>query len=198
MKLYIPHNNAKGLKISERYSQKKNDKNQSATLTFKKTKLGDSAYYVADIYCPGTLNCGTDNRCTHLVDLYAKNKISILSYSYYERSHTSYFDSLIEVKLSNSKRLTDIYTHTFFHTLKIVNNSDTIILRNIPIDVFAHNKKKIITGISEYEKTYFLFIPFRKKYKCGHFTKYKIRVKDIGNLKQFNLPDIEIETQEIE
>jgi hypothetical protein len=193
MKLYIPQYNAKGLNISERYSQKKKDKNQSATLAFKKTKFGDSAYYVADIYCPGTLNCGTDNRCTHNVDLYAKNGISILSYSYYLRSKSSYFDSLIEVKPLNSKRLTDNYTHTFFETLKFIYNSDTVTLKNIPIDVFAHNKKKIITGISEYEKSYFLFIPFRKKYKCGHFKKYKIRAKDIDNLKQFNLLDLEIE-----
>ncbi|MGC4104048.1 OmpA family protein [Ferruginibacter sp.] len=193
IKLYIPHYNAEGLKISERYSQRKNDKNQSETLAFKKTKLGDSAYYVADVYCPGTLRCGTDNRCTHDIKLYARNGISILSYSYYIRSQSSYFDSLIEAKPLSPKKLTDNYTHAFFHTLKIVHNGDTITLRNIPIDVFAHNKKKIITGVSEYERSYFLFIPFWRKYRCGHFKKYKIRAKDIENLQHFNLTDLEIE-----
>jgi len=193
LKLYIPHYNAQGLKVSERYSQKKNDKNQSATLVFKNTKLGDSAYYVADIYCPGTLNCGTDNRCTHMVDLYAKSKISIISYSYYVRSQTSYFDSLIETKPLSSKRLTDNYTHTLFNTLNILHNGDTIKLRNIPIDIFAHGTNKIKTKGSIYDKSYFLFIPFRKKYKCGHYKKYKIRAKDIENLKQFNLLDLQIE-----
>lgn len=82
IKLFIPHYIAQGLKISENYTQKKNDKNQIEKLVFKKTKLGDSAYYVAEIYCPGKLYCGTDNRCTHNVNLQAKNKISILSYSY--------------------------------------------------------------------------------------------------------------------
>src|SRR5205085_1849344 len=88
MKLYIPHYQAAGLQAGVKYSQKKKDKDGFANLTFKNTRLGDSAYYVADIYCPGILNCGTDNRCTHPVSLYAKNKISILSYSYYERSRS--------------------------------------------------------------------------------------------------------------
>ena len=173
MKLYIPHYNAPGLKISEKYSQKKNDKNQSANLIFKKAQLGDSAYYVADIYCPGTMYCGTDNRCTHLVNLYAKNKISILSYTYYEEN------KLMEAIPTTSKCLTDNYRHTFFHTLNLLYNGDTIFLKNVPIDIFAHGTAKIKTKGSKYDKSYFLFIPFRKRNKCGHFKKYKIRAKDI-------------------
>ena len=193
MKLYIPHYNAQGLNISERYSQKKNDKNQSATLAFKKTKLGDSAYYVADINCPGTLNCGTDNRCTHNVKLYAKNKIEIVSYSYYTWNPFFNKDSTKTVKPLNDKRIIDQYRNTFFQTLKILYKSDTIQLKNIPIDVFAHGINKIKTKGSKDDKSYFLFIPYRKRYKCGHFKKYKIRAKDIENLRHFNLQDLEIE-----
>ncbi|MFN8282774.1 MAG: OmpA family protein [Chitinophagales bacterium] len=193
IKLYIPHYNAPGLKIAEKYSQKKNNKNQSASLVFKKAKLADSAYYVADIYCPGTINCGTDNRCTHTVKLYAKRKISILSYSYYIRSQSSYFDSLVEAKPSSSKKLKDNYTHTYFHTLNILYNDDTITLKNIPIDVFAHGIRKIKTKGSKFDKSYFLFIPYRKRYKCGHFKKYKLRPKDIENLIHFNILDLQME-----
>lgn len=188
MKLYIPHYNAIGLKITEKYSQKRNDKNQSTTLLFKKIKTRESAYYTADIYCPGILNCGTDNRCTHPVNLHVKNKISILSYSYYERNPSSYFDSLVEIKPPNSKRVTVNYTHAFFQSLNIQYNGDTINLKNIPIDIFAHGATKIKRITSD--KSYFMFIPFQKKHKCGHYKKYKIRSKDIERLKQFNLLDL--------
>jgi hypothetical protein len=192
VKLYISHYQAPGLKTGTRYSQKKNDKNGSSGLTFKKTKLGDSAYYVADIYCPGVLNCGTDNRCTHLVGLHARNKISILSYSYYVRGRSSYFDSLVEAKPLTPERLTDEYTHAFFHTLTVLYNGDTVTLHDIPIDVFAHGRRKIKTKGSEDDKAYFMFIPFRKKYSCGHYKKYKIRAKDMENLRQFDLSDLEM------
>lgn len=196
MKLYIPHYNAQGLIISEKYSQKKNDKNQAATLAFKKAKLGDSAYYVADIYCPGILKCGTDNRCSHDVKLYAKNKISILSYSYYTWNPFFNKDSAKTVTPLNDKKIIDNYRNTFFQSLNILYKSDTIHLKNIPIDVFAHGINKIKTKGSREDKSYFLFIPYRKRYKCGHFKKYKIRAKDIENLSHFNLFDLNIETQE--
>jgi OmpA family len=192
VKLYIPQYDVPGLKAGFRFSQKKNDKGSRSGLTFKKAKLGDSAYYLASIYCPGFFDC-TDGRCFHLVNLEAKNKISILSYSYYVRSRSSYFDSLVEAKPTSPDRLTDNYNHAFFHTLTILYKGDTITLKNIPIDVFAHGRKKIKTMGSKYEKVYFLFIPFRKKYKCGHYKKYKIRAKDIENLRQFNILDLEIE-----
>jgi hypothetical protein len=140
------------------------------------------------------INCSTDNRCTHPVSLYAKNRISILSYSYYARSHSSRFDSLVEVKPLRPDLLTDNYTHSFFHRLNILYRGDTITLKNIPIDIFAHGAKKINTRGSQYDKSYFLFIPYRKKYNCGHYKKYKIRAKDIENLEQFNLSDLEGET----
>ncbi|GAB2842226.1 OmpA family protein [Ferruginibacter profundus] len=193
MKLHIPHYNAQGLNISERYSQKKNNNNQSATLAFKTTKLGDSAYYVADIYCPGTLHCGTDNRCTHNVTLYAKNKIAILSYSYYTWNPFFKKDSIKAVKPLHDKSITDQYRNTFFQTLNILHKGDTIQLKNIPIDVFAHGINRIKTKGSKGDTSYFLFIPYRKRYKCGHFKRYKIRAKDIEQLKQFNLQDVEIE-----
>jgi hypothetical protein len=192
MKLFIPHYQAPGLKTGIRYSQKKNDKGGSANLIFKKTKLRDSAYYIADIYCPGTIFCSTDNRCFHNVNLHARNKISILSYSYYVRSRSSYFDSVVEAKPLRPDRLTDNYRHAFFHALTILYKGDTITLKNIPIDVFAHGLRKIKTK-SHYDKTYFLFIPFRKKYICGHYRKYKIRAKDIENLKHFDLFDLPME-----
>ncbi len=195
MKLLIPHYNAQGLKVSERYSQKKNDKNQSTTLSFRKTKLGDSAYYVADIYCPGILNCGTDYRCSHNVDLYAKNKIVILSYSYYTWNPFFNKDSTKEVNPFNNKKITELYRHTFFQTLNILHKGDTIQLKNIPIDVFAHGIRKIKTKGNIDDKSYFLFIPYRKRYKCGHFKRYKIRAKDIENLKHFNLLDLEIKNE---
>ncbi|MGG9961169.1 OmpA family protein [Ferruginibacter sp. SUN106] len=193
MKLYIPQYNARGLNISERYSQKKNDKSQSATLAFKKTKLGDSAYYVADIYCPGTLNCGTDNRCTHDVTLYAKNKITILSYSYYTWNPFFNKDSAKAVIPLNDKRVKEQYRNTFFQTLNILHKGDTIQFKNIPIDIFAHGINKIKTKGSKDDKSYFLFIPYRKRYKCGHFKRYKIRAKDIEHLKHFDIQDLEIE-----
>jgi hypothetical protein len=193
MKLFIPHYQAPGLKTGVRYVQRKNDKDGSAGLSFKKTKPGDSAYYVADIYCPGRLNCATDNRCTHPVSLYARNNISILSYSYYQKIGSSYFDSVVEAKPLSPKQLTDKYTHAFFQTLIIFYKGDSITLNNIPIDIFAHGKKRIKTKGSKYDKAYFLFIPFRKKYSCGHYKKYKIRAKDLENLKQFNLFELPME-----
>lgn len=193
IRLYIPEYNADGFNISANYSQKKNNKNRSSKLTFKKTKLGDSAYYVANIYCPGSIDCGTRLSCTHNIDLYAKNKISILSYSYI--LHSWHSDSTITVKPKNPKRLTDNYAHAFFYTLTILHKSDTIVLKNIPIEIFAHNQKRIIID-SSYNSYYFLFIPFRKKIKCEHYTKYKIRSRDIDWLKQFNLFDLEIYDEE--
>lgn len=193
VKLHIPHYQAPGLKTGVRFSQKKNNKNGSAPLTFKKTKRGDSAYYVANIYCPGILNCGFDNRCTHPVSLHARNKISILSYSYYVKGASWRFDSLIEAKPISPRLLTDNYTHAFFHTLTILYKGDTITLRDIPIDVFAHGRKKITTKGNKDDKDYFMFIPFRKRYTCGHYKKYKIRAKDIENLRRFNVFDLEME-----
>ncbi|MCX6209788.1 MAG: hypothetical protein NTZ59_09925, partial [Bacteroidetes bacterium] len=191
VKFYIPQYDAVGLEVGARYSQKKNNKNGKATLIFSKTKIGDSAYYKAEVECLGTLNCGTDNRCTHIIKLVAKNNISILSYSYYARSHTSYFDSLIEVRPSNNKKITDIYTHMCFYRLNILCNGDTISLKDIPVDVFAHSWKKIKTPVlGEDGISYFMFIPFRKKYWCGHYKKYKIRQKDIENLRHFNLLEL--------
>ncbi|WP_207632937.1 OmpA family protein [Foetidibacter luteolus] len=193
LKLYIPYYEAIGLKNGIKYSQKRKSKQGSIKLSFGKAKFGDSIYYKADVYCPGTINCGTDNRCTHPITLYAKNDISILSYSYNLRSSSTYFDSLIEVKPINSKRITENYNNAFFHRLTFISNRDTIILKNIPVDVFAHGWKKIKTLGAEYDMSYFMFIPFRKKYTCGHYKKYKIRKKDIENLKQFDLNDLEIE-----
>ncbi len=187
MKLYIPQYRAPTLKTGVKFFQKKNDKNNTTVLKFKKTKLGDSAYYSAEIYCPGVLNCSTDNRCTHLVNLFAKNGISILSYSYYTRNRFSCGDTLVEAKPSTPRRLTDKYTHAFFHTLTILYKGDTITLKDIPIDMFAHGKKKIRTLENEYEKAYFLFIPFKKYYRCGHYKKYKIRAKDLENLTKLQL-----------
>jgi hypothetical protein len=67
-------------------------------------------------------------------------------------------------------------------------------LKDIPIDVFAHGKRKLVTGINKYEKSYFLFIPYKKRHKCGHYKKYKIRAKDLENLMNFNLQDLEMES----
>lgn len=122
-----------------------------------------------------------------MVDLYAKNGVSILSYSYYTRNRFSCGDTLIEAKPSTPKRLTDKYTHAFFHTLTILYKGDTITLKDIPIDMFAHGRKKIRTLANEYEKAYFLFIPFKKYYRCGHYKKYKIRAKDLENLTKLQL-----------
>jgi OOP family OmpA-OmpF porin len=194
LRIHIPHYNATGLKISEKYQQKRNDKNQSAPLAFSKTKVEDSAYYVADVYCPGILNCNTDNRCAHNVELFAKKDISILSYSYFVRGQSSYFDSLVRTKPANLKRLKENYRNAFFHELVIRYKNDTIMLKDIPIDVFAHGKRKLVTGINKYEKSYFLFIPYKKRHKCGHYKKYKIRAKDLENLMNFNLQDLEMES----
>lgn len=197
LKLYIPHYNGEGLKVSENYQQKRNDRNQSTRLAFRKTKIEDSAYYVADVYCPGILNCSTDNRCSHNIELNAKKSISILSYSYFIRGQAFHFDSLVTNKPLDSKRLKENYRHAFFHELVIKNKGDTITLKNIPIDVFAHGKRKIVTGISKYERSYFLFIPFKKRYKCGHYRKYKIRDRDLENLRNFNFLDLEIGNRHI-
>lgn len=56
IQLYIPLYQAPGLSIDDRYTQKKNDRNGAAALVFKKARQGDSAGYVAEVYCPGTLN----------------------------------------------------------------------------------------------------------------------------------------------
>jgi hypothetical protein len=192
IKLFIPQYQAIGLNIGVKYLQKQNDKNGSATLAFKKIKLGDSAYYKANINCPGMLRCGTDNRCGHPVNLYAKNNISIISYSYNVSLHS---DSLVEINPENNKMVTENYQHTFFRRLNILYKGDTITLKNIPIDVFAHGCKKIKTLGSKEDKSYFLFIPYRKRHSCGHYKKYKIRAKDIENLKHFDIQDLEIETE---
>jgi hypothetical protein len=195
IKLYIPHFNANGLNIIEIFSQKKNNKNQTTSLKFKNTKLGDSAYYVADIYCPGFLKCGTDNRCYHNVNLKAKNSIKILSYSYFTWNPFFNQDSTKTVTTPNQSKITDNIRNTYFHSLNILYQGDTIQLKNIPIEVFAHGVRKIKTKSGKDDKSYFLFIPYRKRYKCGHFKKYKIRAKDIENLKHFNLQDLEIENE---
>jgi hypothetical protein len=196
VKLFIPHSNSKGLKITETFSQKKNNKNQTTSLKFKNTKLGDSAYYVADIYCPGFLNCGTDNRCNHNVNLITKNKIKILSYSYYTWNPFFHSDSIKTIIPKNQKKLTETIKNTFFQKLTILHKGDTVQLRDFPIEVLAHGLRKVKTKGSKDDKKYFLFIPYRKKYKCRHFKKYKIRAKDIENLKNFNIQDLKIEYQE--
>lgn len=193
IKLYIPQYSARGLKVSEPYAQKRNDKNQQATLLFKKTKLGDSAYYVADIFCPGTLHCGTDNRCTHDVILRGKNNIKILSYTYYTWNPFFYEDSAKAVQPLYGRKIKENYRNTFFQTLDILHKGDTIRFKRIPIDVFAHGINKIKVKGGKNDKAYFLFIPYRKRYKCGHFKRYKIRTKDIERLKNFDLQDLEIE-----
>lgn len=193
VKLYIPHYQAPGLVTGVPWSQKKNDKNNIAKLSFKKTKLGDSAYYVAEIYCPGSFRCGTDNRCSHDVSLYAKNNISILSYSYYERSRSSYFDSVVKATPSSPEKLTDNYRNAFFHTLTFMYKGDTATLKDIPIDIFAHGRRKIKLEGYVSERGYFLFIPYQKKYKCGHYKKYKLRSKDIPKLMEFYIGDLEME-----
>lgn len=190
IKLYIPQYDAPGFKLTEKYTQKKNNKNQSTTLTFKKAKIGDSVYYVANIYCPGAI-CGNHNGCYHLIKLYAKNKITILSYSYNTRGYISSFDTLLETKTINSNKLIDSYDHTFFRTLSILYKGDTITFENIPIDIFAHGIKKIKRK-RDYIY-YFMFVPYHKNYKCGHYKKYKIRPKDIEKLKQFNINDLQME-----
>lgn len=192
VKLYISQYKVPKMELGVRYFQKKDNRNGIANLMFKEVKMGDSAYYVTNIYCPGILRCGTDNRCNHLVNLYAKNKISILSYSYYDGIRYSKLDtSLVKAKPLNSKRIKDNYRHTFFETLNIIYKADTIALKNIPIDIFAHGAKKIKSNPAN--KSYFLFIPYRKARSCGHFKKYKIRAKDIKYLKRFNLFDLQIE-----
>lgn len=189
IKLYIPQYDAPGFKLTEKYTQKKNNKNQSTTFTFKKAKIGDSVYYVANIYCPGAI-CGNHNGCYHPIKLYAKNKIIILSYSYNTRSNISRFDTLVETKTINSKKLIDSYDHTLFRTLKILYKGDTITFENIPIDIFAHGLKKI--KIKQDHIYYFMFVPYRKNEKCGHYKKYKLRARDIKKLEQFDMNDLKM------
>lgn len=184
LRLYIPQYEAPGLPTGKRFSQRRNSGGSQTGLQFRNTRLGDSAYYTAQIYCPGLLNCATDNRCQHPVSLYAGKNISLLSYSYREWNMNSVGSRIVQLTPTSDKLLTDTYTHTVFEELKFLYRGDTVVLENIPIDVFAHGRKKIITGRSPFEKTYFLFIPFRKKYKCGHYRKYKLRAKDIKKLKQ--------------
>lgn len=184
IKLYIPHYQAPELQTGISFSQKKNDKGISTALIFKKTKLGKNAYYVADISCPGSMKCGFDSRCDHPINLYAKKNISLISYSYYQRRNGSFFDTTIEAKPLSAKKLTDDYTHSIFQSLNLLYKGDTVTLKNIPIDFFAHGLRKIKTKTNV--KSYFLFIPYRKR-KCEHFKKYKIRAKDLEYLKRFNL-----------
>jgi hypothetical protein len=192
MKLFIPQYNSNGLKITETFSQKKNNKNQTTSLKFKKTKLGDSAYYESYIYCPGLLKCGTDNRCNHNVKLIAKNKIRILSYSYYTWNPFFNKDSIKTIIPQSPTILTESIKNSFFQNITILYKSDTVQLSDLPIEVLAHGMKRVKTKAGKFDKSYFLFIPFRKRYKCGHFKKYKIRAKDIENLKHFNLQELEI------
>ena len=192
IKLYIPQYNAEGLKILERFSQKKNDKDGEGSLVFKKAKLGNATYFTANINCPGNLNCGFKNGCDHPVNLYAKKNITILSYSYFERRGYPKSDTLIDKIPITSKRLTDNYEHAFFQTLELAYKGDTIVLANIPIEIFAHGLRKIKRSDIKFDMSYFLFIPYRKKYKCGHYKKYKIRPKDIKFLKQFRLSELKM------
>ena len=185
VKLFIPQYQAKELDIKRKYAQKRNDHGRSVNRVYKKDKIGDSAFYSTDVYCP--FDCGTDNRCQHLVKLKSRKDIDMISYSYFERSSTSYFDSLIEVKPGNPNLLIDRYPHTWFNTLKLLYKTDTIVLKQIPIDIFPNNHKKIKTRGSKYDRKYIMFIPFRRVYKCGHYKLYKIRPRDIEKLKNFNL-----------
>ena len=190
IKLYIPQYNAEGLKILEKFSQKKNDKDGESSLVFKKAKMGNATYFTAIINCPGNVNCGFRDECTHLVNLYAKKNISVLSYSYFERRDYTKKDTLIDKIPENPKRFTDNYEHAFFQTLELAYKGDTIVLSNIPIEIFAHGLRKIKRKSGEY--AYFMFIPYRKNYKCGHYKKYKIRPKDIEFLKQFRLSELKM------
>jgi OmpA family len=192
IKLYIPNYVAPGLKIGERYSQKKNDNGGSTYLIFKKAKLRDSAYFVADISCPATLNCGTTSSgCGHIVNLYAKRKISILSYSYYDKLGYPFADTLVVAEPIKNKKITEKYFNAFFSTIALLYKGDIITLKDIPIEIFAHGRRKIKS--IDFEKSYFLFIPYHKKIKCGHYKKYKIRPKDLKDLKQFNILDLSVE-----
>jgi hypothetical protein len=188
VKLFIPQYQAKGLDIKNKYSQKRNNNGRSTNRVFRRDKIGDSAFYSTHIYCP--FDCGFDNRCQHLVKLKGKNGIDIISYSYFERSGTSYFDSLVEVKPPNPKILIDEYPHTWFNSLKLLYKSDTISVKNIFIDIFPNNHRKIKTRGSKYDKKYIMFIPFRKVYKCGHYKLYKIRPRDLKKLKNYKLEDL--------
>ena len=176
--------------IKRKFSQKRNNKGRSINLVFKKSRIGESAFYETTVYCPGRLNCGFDGRCQHLVKLKSKGGIDLISYSYFERSHTSRFDSLVEVKPPDQKILIDEFPHTFFHTLNLLYKSDTITLRTIPLEIFKHNHKKIKRKGVKWDKKYIMFIPFRKVYKCGHYKLYKIRTRDIEKLKEFNLTEL--------
>lgn len=190
MKLHIPKYSVPGLMISSKFYQKKNNEKHTTRLVLKKTKIGTAAYYSTNIYCPGTFNCGTDKRCDHDVELHAKNNISILSYSYSTRGMNSNYDTLVETTSTNSKKLTDNYRHAFFKTLTLLHKGETITLNNVPIDIFSHGLRKIKLDEYYQEKSYFLFIPYTKKYKCGHYKKYKIRARDLKSLKQFNVLDL--------
>lgn len=186
VKLFVPQHEAVDLDIKQKYSQKKNNKGGTTSLSFKKEKLSDSVYYTTQVHCPGILNCGFDNRCQHLVALKAKGNISILEYSYYERSRSSHFDSLVTVRPANKEFVTDNYPHTYFKTLVLSYGSDTITVKDIPIDIFHHGSKKIKTKGPSWDKKYIFFIPFTRYYKCGHYKKYKIRPRDIPALRSFD------------
>jgi len=190
VKLFIPQYQAKGLDIKRKFSQKRNNYGRSINLVFRKSRIGDSAFYETSVYCPGRLNCGFDGRCQHLVKLKSKGGIDLIGYSYFERSSSSYFDSLVEVRPPDPKILVDEFPHTFFHYLKLLYKSDTITLTTIPLDIFKHNHKKIKTKGVKWDKKYIMFIPFRKVYKCGHYKMYKIRPRDIEKLKNFKLTDL--------
>lgn len=189
-KLYIPQYQAPGLTTSAGASQKKNNKNAKIKLVFKQTKIGSYAYYVADIYCPGMINCYLDKRCTHPVSLYFKRNTRVLAYSYSENSLEYNKDTVIQIIPENQKKITTNYRNAFFNTILIKHHNDTIQLKDIPIEQFAHNRKKINSNLGTESKSYFFFIPYRKKHKCMHYTKYKLRVRDIKKLQHFNLQEL--------
>ncbi|HEX7847843.1 MAG TPA: OmpA family protein [Chitinophagaceae bacterium] len=189
-KLFVPQQQAADLDIKRAYSQKRNSKGGRGSLRFKKAKLAELAYYVATIYCPGAIDCGFDNRCTHLVKLKTQKDISILAYSYNARKVLiPYIDSLVYARPVKTTLLIDNYQHTFFNTLTLFHQSDTITVNNLPIDILAHGSGKIKTKGTLSDKKYIVFIPFRKKYKCGHYKKYKIRKKDLEGLKSYVFPE---------
>ena len=191
VKLFIPEHQAKGLDIKRRFSQKRNNAGRNSSLVFKKARIGEFAFYETSVFCPGTLNCGgVDARCQHLVKLKGKKGISIVNYSYRERLYTpTPRDSLIKVKPTDPKVLIDNYDHTFFITLGLLYGSENILLENIPIDVFKHNHQAIKTKSAKWDKKYIMFIPFRRMHKCGHYKVYKVRPRDLENLKKFRLAD---------
>lgn len=194
VKLSIPQYQAPGLNTEAAFEQKRNASGGNAGLRFRKAKHGDSAYYVARIYCPGILHCGFDPRCTHPVTLVTRRGIEILSYSYKLRSRTSYFDSLVTATPAGARSLTDNYNHLFFEQLQLRYRGDTVTLRFLPVDAFPHGWRKIKTKASPFsERSYFLFIPYRKKNWCGHYYRYKLRPKVLRYYQHFDFGKLPVE-----